>query len=156
VDLFRIGHREVDANPDGIDFSGPMFETLGLFGLFTREAALDPSSSAHKAGLDSVYANVDTAMGHIWLVSAGNSRAEQIAAGADWLRVNLAATGIGLAMQPLSQALQEFPEMAELYTGIHRRLAPDGGTVQMFGRIGYGPSVAPSPRWPLEAKIVKA
>ena len=156
VDLFRIGHREVDANPDGIDFSGPMFETLGLLGLFTREAALDPSSSAHKAGLDSVNANVDTAMGHIWLVSAGNSRAEQIAAGADWLRVNLAATGIGLAMQPLSQALQEFPEMAELYTGIHRRLAPDGGTVQMFGRIGYGPSVAPSPRWPLEAKIVKA
>lgn len=26
IDLFRIGHREVDANPDGIDFTGPLFE----------------------------------------------------------------------------------------------------------------------------------
>ncbi|OZA00436.1 MAG: twin-arginine translocation pathway signal protein, partial [Rhodobacterales bacterium 17-64-5] len=29
VDLFRIGRAEVDANPDGIDFTGPLFETLG-------------------------------------------------------------------------------------------------------------------------------
>ena len=28
VDLFRIGRAEVDANPDGIDLSGPMFEAL--------------------------------------------------------------------------------------------------------------------------------
>jgi hypothetical protein len=156
VDLFRIGHREVDANPDGIDFTGPLFETLGLLGLFTRQAALDPASSAFKAGLDAVYANTDTAMGHIWLVSDANTREDQIAAGADWLRVNLAATGSGLAMQPLSQALQEYAEMAQLYAAIHDRLAPAGGTVQMFARIGYGPTAAPSPRWPLEAKIVKA
>ncbi len=156
VDLFRIGHREVDANPDGIDFTGPLFETLSLLGLFTRESARDTASSAYKAGLDAVYANADTAMGHIWLVSAANTRQDQIAAGADWLRVNLAATGLGIATQPLSQALQEYPEMAELYASIHEKLAPDGGTVQMFARIGYGPETAPSPRWPLDAKIAKS
>jgi hypothetical protein len=156
VDLFRIGHREVDANPDGIDFTGPLFETLRLLGLFTRESALDTSSSAYKAGLDAVYANADTAMGHIWLVSGANTRRDQIAAGADWLRVNLAATALGLATQPLSQALQEYPEMAKLYADIHETLAPDGGTVQMFARIGYGPSMAPSPRWPLDAKIAQS
>lgn len=153
VDLFRIGHREIEANPDGIDFSGPLFESLRLLGLFTRTTALDTTSSAYQAGLDAVYANIDTAMGHIWMVSATNTRREQIAAGADWVRVNLAATGIGLSTQPLSQALQEYPEMATLYSDIHRLLAPSGGTVQMFARIGYGPEVAPSPRWPLEAKI---
>ena len=155
VDLFRIGHREIDANPDGIDFSGPLFESLGLFGLFTRASAVDKESSAYKAGLDAVYANTDTAMGHIWLITSTNTRRDQIAAGADWVRVNLAATGIGLAMQPLSQALQEYPEMATLYADIHKRLAPEAGTVQMFARIGYGPKTGPSPRWPLETKFVR-
>lgn len=156
VELFRIGRAEVDANPDGIDFTGPLFEVMGATGLFTREVALDTGSQAYKAGLDAVYANTDTAMGHVWLVTAGNTRADQIATGADWLRVNLAATGAGIAFQPLSQALQEYPEMATLYADLHARLAPTGGTVQMLARIGYGPAVDPSPRWPLEAKIVNA
>lgn len=156
VDLFRIGRAEVDASPDGIDFTGPLFEVMGATGLFTRDVVLDTGSQAYKAGLDAVYANTDTAMGHVWLVTAGNTRADQIATGADWLRVNLAATGVGVAFQPLSQALQEYPEMAALYADLHGRLAPAGGTVQMLARIGYGPSVGPSPRWPLEAKIVHA
>lgn len=155
VDLFRIGHREVDANPDGIDFTGPMFESLRLAGLFDRAAATDTTSMAYKAGLDAVFANADTAMGHIWLLTAANTREDQIAAGADWVRVNLAATSIGLGTQPLSQCLQEFPEMSDLYKEVHSHLAPDGGTVQMLARIGYGPSVGPSPRWPLESRIAE-
>lgn len=156
VDLFRIGRAEVDANPDGIDFTGPLFEVMGATGMFTRAAASDTSSQAYKAGLEAVYANTDTAMGHIWLVTQGNSRADQLATGADWLRVNLAATAAGIAFQPLSQALQEYPEMVGHYAKLHAKLAPAGGTVQMLARIGYGPVVDPSPRWPLEAKIVNA
>ena len=44
--------------------------------------------------------------------------------------------------------------MAELYAEIHGRLAPEGETVQMLARAGYGPDVPPSPRWPVESKIV--
>jgi hypothetical protein len=153
VDLFRIGKREVTANPDGIDFSGPMFETLHLTGMMTREASLDTSSLAYTGGIDAVVANTESAMGHLWMVTSGNSRREQIAAGSEWLRLNLACTREGLGFQPLSQALQEYPEMAELYSETHARLAPDGGTVQMLARIGYGPEVPVSPRWPLEAKL---
>ena len=156
VDLFRIGRNEVDANPDGIEFTGPMFEVMAATGLFTRESAFDTTSPAFQAGMDAVFANADTAMGHVWLVSQGNSRPEQIATGADWLRVNLAATAAGVAFQPLSQALQEYPEMAELFRQVHEKLAPDGGTVQMLARIGYGPVVNNSPRWPLDAKILNA
>jgi hypothetical protein len=156
VDLFRIGRQEVDANPDGIDFSGPMFESMHLTGMFSREVAADPTSFAFQAGMDAVYANADTAMGHVWLVTADNSRETQIATGADWLRVNLAATAQGLGFQPLSQALQEFPEMTGPYAQVHERLAPNGGTVQMLSRIGYGPSVGNSPRWPLESRIMNA
>ncbi len=154
VDLFRIGRHEVDANPDGIDFTGPLFESLRLTGQFSREAASDPTSFAYSSGRDAVLANSDTAMGHVWLVTNDNSRETQIAAGADWLRINLAATALGLGFQPLSQALQEFPEMAVPYRQVHERLAPDGGTVQMLSRIGYGPQVGRSPRWPLESRIV--
>ena len=156
VDVFRIGKAEVNAAPDGIDFTGPMFETLNRFGLFTREAALDTGSIAYQSGLDAVVANTRTAMGHLWMVSPGNSRVDQIRAGADWLRVNLACTAEGLGFQPLSQAIQEYPEMAAYYDKVHSRLAPDGGTVQMLARIGYGPTVQVSPRWPIEAKLRQA
>ena len=156
VDLFRIGKREVNANPDGIDFSGPMFETLHLTGMMTREGSLDTSSMAYTSGIDAVVANTESAMGHLWMVTPGNSRRDQITAGGEWLRLNLACTREGLGFQPLSQALQEYPEMAELYAETHRRLAPEGGTVQMLSRIGYGPDVGVSPRWPLEAKLGRA
>lgn len=155
VDLFRIGAREVDANPDGLDFSGPTFEMLRLAGLFTREGALDPDGFATASAIDMITRNMQTGMAHLWQVTATNTRIDQIRAGQDWVRLNLAATALGLGVQPLSQALQEFPEMAPLYDRVHKMLAPNGGTVQMWTRLGYGPSVGPSPRWPLEAKIVR-
>jgi hypothetical protein len=138
VDLFRIGAREVDANPDGIDFSGPMFETLRMTGLFSREASLDPDGFSARSALDLVTQNMQTGMAHLWQVTPANTRADQIRAGQDWVRLNLKATELGLGMQPLSQALQEFPEMAALYALAHELL----------------PTVGPSPRWPLDAKIV--
>lgn len=156
IDLFRIGHREVDANPDGLDFSGPMMETLRLTGLFTREAAADPRSTAFRTGLDIVLAQTETAMAHMWLATPGNSREDQIGAGIDWVRVNLAATGLGLGIQPLSQFLQEYPEVADLYSDIHHRLAQGGERLQMFARLGYGPQVPPSPRWPLETRLARS
>lgn len=156
VDLFRIGSREVAANPDGIDFTGPMFETMAITGTFSREIALDRDTVAYDQGLAAVLENVDTAMGHLWQVTSTNTRLDQIATGRDWLRMNLAATRMGLGMQPLSQGLQEYPEMADIYDGLHTRLAPGGGVVQMLARIGYGPAVGQSPRWPIESKIVNA
>lgn len=155
VDLFRIGHAEIEANPDGIDFSGPLFEGMHLTGLFTREQTLDTSSSAYAQGMDAVLENADTAMAHVWLVTQGNTRIDQIHAGRDWLRINLATTAEGLGTQPMSQALQEYPEMASLYKKIHAMLAPEGGTLQMLARLGYAAPVPPSPRWPLDAKIIR-
>ncbi len=91
--------RSLKAPFDGIDFTGPVFEGLRLFGLFTRASAADPTSSAFRQGLAAVFANTDTAMGHLWLVSPGNTRGDQLAAGADWLRVNLACTALGLGFR---------------------------------------------------------
>ncbi|NNG05534.1 MAG: twin-arginine translocation pathway signal protein, partial [Inquilinus sp.] len=65
VDLFRIGKAEIEANPDGIDFSGPMFEALHMAGMFTRDAALDTGTSAYEQGRNAVLENTDTAMAHL-------------------------------------------------------------------------------------------
>ena len=69
VDLFRIGRAEVNANPDGIDFSGPMFETLSILGLFNRDVVMDRSSMSFAQGLAAVLENADTAMAHVWQVT---------------------------------------------------------------------------------------
>ena len=156
VDLFRIGRREVEANPDGLEFHGPAFEAMRLFGLFTREAARDPESTAFRQGREATLAPIRTGTAHIWQVTQANDRATQIETGRDWLRINLAATAEGVGFHPLSQALQEYPEMAEIYADMHSRLAPGGGTVQMLGRLGYGPDTGPTPRWPLDAKLLNA
>jgi hypothetical protein len=154
VDLFRIGKTEIEANPDGIDFSGPMFETMHLLGLFTRAGTLDPTSTEFAQGEAAVMQTTDTAMAHLWLTSPANTRADQIVAGRDWVRINLAATAEGVALHPLSQVLQEYPEMEAVYDKAHQMLAPGGGTLQMLGRLGYAEPVPASPRWPLESRII--
>lgn len=156
IDLFRIGKREVEADPDGIAFSGVLFETLALAGQLDRQRLMDTTSSAFRQGLETVLAATESAMAHTWLVTPGNSREEQIEAGRDWVRMNLAATAAGIGFHPLSQPLQEYPEMSAHYREVHGLLAPDGGTVQMLCRLGYGPRAAPSPRWPLERKVLQA
>lgn len=156
VDLYRIGKTEVEANPDGIDFSGPLFESLHFTGILTRESAISPDSTFFKGGKTMGSDQANSAMAHLWLISPGNDRVDQIKTGADWVRTNLATTGVGVSLHPMSQALQEYPEMKAIYDETQKLLAPSGGTVQMLGRLGYAARVAPSPRWPIEAKIIKA
>jgi hypothetical protein len=90
----------------------------------------------------------------LWMVSAATNRTTQVDAGRAYARVQLAATALGLAMQPLQQALQEYPEQAGPYAAIHALLqAPPRAaqTVQMWARIGHAAPVGPAPRRGLDA-----
>ena len=154
IDLMRIGKAEVITNPDGIDLSGPLFDTLRLSGLISREQLADTSSTAFQQGLGAYREMIFSAMGYVWLISDGDTRAEQIAAGRAYVRMHLESTARGVDMHPLSQALQEYEEIAELYEEAKQALGarPDQ-TVQMLARIGYGPQINPSPRWPAASRI---
>ena len=154
TDLMRIGKQEINASPDGIDIGGPMLETLMLLGVMPREALIDPESDATRSFLSSYKNMLMSTPAYAVITSPKNDRLSQIAAGAAWLRLNLKTTELGLALHPVSQALQEYDEMAKLYNRSHELLAKDGETVQMLGRLGYGPSIKPTPRWPLEAKLL--
>ena len=154
VDLLRIGRREIEALPDGIDVGGPMLEALSAAGIFTREAASDPDDPGSRAAIEDTANAILGTPAFALQVTPGNSRVEQIAAGDAWLRLNLAATAAGLALRPVSQALQEYAAVRPMYDAIHALAAPDGGTVQMLGLIGHAPRTPRTPRWPLEAKLV--
>lgn len=157
IDLMRIGKAEVLANPDGIDLAGPFFETLNVAGLMTREQIADPTTTAFQQGMDIYREIIDSAMGYVWLISDSNRRADQIAAGRAYVRMHLQATARGLDMNPLSQVLQEYEEMTDLFDEAKVTLgAQPTQTVQMLARIGYGPTINASPRWPAETRIRQA
>lgn len=156
IDLLRVGRPEIEANPDGIDLQSPFLEALRRTGMLTRDSLLDTRSAGFEGTLSAYRDAFAATPAFVWLATAENGREDQIAAGRAWLRLNLAATGAGLALQPVSQVLQEYPEMAANRAEAHRLLGKAGETVQMLGRLGYGPDVPPAPRWPLEAKLVNA
>ena len=154
VRLMRIGKGEIEANPDGIDLGGPFLETLKVFGMLSREALADPTSTAYKQGFDMYREIIDTGMAYMWVTTPSNSRLDQLAAGRAYLRLNLKATELGVSMHPISQVLQEYKEMAALYEEMDGLLGtPEGARVQMLTRLGYGPDVPPSPRWHAANKI---
>lgn len=153
VELMRLGKTEIEANPDGISLGGPFLESLLLVGMLSREDQADQTSTGFKQALDMIQKAMNATNAYVVLTSKGNTRVDQINAGRDWIRLHLAATEHGLTMQPLSQALQEYPEIADHYVQAHEMLAEPGETVQMLGRLGYGPKIDASPRWPLETRI---
>jgi len=153
LDLMRIGRRQIETNPDGIAITGAMMEALQMTGIMTTDTMADPDHRAFSESLAMQESWSQTAMAFFWIRTEGNSRAEQINVGAAYLRAALSATRDGLAMQPMSQSLQEYPEMAELYRDVHQQLAPGGGTVQMLARLGYARPVPEAPRWPLETRL---
>jgi len=154
IDLMRIGKQEINETPDGLAFGGPMFDTLHLFGLMTREALGDENSIGFQQGIEIWDGLMMSAMAHYWIITPGNSRLDQLNAGRAWVRTNLKATEIGLGIHPLSQALQEYPEMDEPFAEMRRQVgAGPNETLQMFGRVGYGPAAARTPRWPVETRL---
>jgi hypothetical protein len=155
VDLMRIGKNEIEANPDGIDLGGSFFEFLKLTGLISRKEMLERGSSAFEQGKEHYRGLHFSAMAFSWIVTPGNSRYDQVAAGRDYVRQNLMAASLGVGIHPISQALQEYNEMRDIYTQLYDMLAvPPQNRVQMFSRLGYGPATPPSPRWELKTRLM--
>ncbi|MBZ0216012.1 MAG: hypothetical protein K8F25_05635 [Fimbriimonadaceae bacterium] len=154
VDLMRIGKAEIEANPDGISLGTPFLNALYALGMISRDEIADPASSAYRQGIDMLRPAFETAMAYGLVTTPGNSRLDQLDAGRTYVRLHLQAVVEGLALQPLSQSLEEYPEMTGLFTVIHEKLdIPDGSRLQMLARLGYGPQIGPSPRWPLESRV---
>ncbi len=163
IRLVRVGPDEILQNRDGISINSLMVRTLTALGQFDRSQPTPAGSTAEKKFIERFDGTSKTAMGFVW-ITGKNTRLDQVEAGRMYVRLQLQATAQGIAMHPLSQALQEFPEMKPHYEQVHQlvlnqsapRSAADP-TVQMLCRIGYVPEPSPAtPRRALDKFIVTA
>jgi nitroreductase len=156
--LLRVGQQEIEAHRDGLTVTGFVPEIASAIGLFRRDVVPAPGSMAAERMRDSVVSLANSAMGWVWLVTRGNSRRQQVEAGRAYVRMQLAATLAGIALHPMSQALQEYPQMREQFQGLHQDLGTDPQTeiIQMLARIGYAESTPPTPRRKLSDLIRSA
>jgi hypothetical protein len=156
IERTRIGADEIARHRDGIDLNGPLFWWLRTLGMMDAEKAATPGTLAYQGGIDYAMGWVEGTHNMGWLATESNSRAAQVNAGRSYVRLNLLATKLGVAMHPVSQVLQEYPEMSDLQKHFNEFLGiSEGHTVQMLYRLGYQNSPAPSPRRDL-ADIVRA
>lgn len=156
--VLRVGAGEIAKYRDGISINDPFLSLIVRLGLFDRSKAPKPDDSATVDQIDRFNKNLESTPGFMWMITEGNDRTSQVNAGRAYVRAQLAGTAVGIAMQPLQQALQEYPEQQLPYTQIHNLLnAPSPRyTVQMWARLGVGPKIEPAPRRGLEAQIIKA
>lgn len=147
VALTRLGSREIANHRDGIDLHGPMIWWGKSLGLFSHEKFITPGSIAYNSGLDYALGWAASTPAFGFLVSRDNSRSSQVRSGQAYLRLNLQATALGVAMHPVSQLLQEYPEMQELQNEFLAMIPKQAAEhVQMLFRLGYAKPVPPSPR----------
>jgi hypothetical protein len=156
--VLRVGAAEVEKHRDGLSMLDPMVVWLDRLGLFDRGKAPAPDGFVTASQIRDFAKKLASTLGFLWMVTEGNDRVTQVNAGRAYARVQLAATAHGLAMHPLQQALQEYPEQARPHADIHRLLdaSAPGRTVQMWARVGYAPPVEPAPRRGVAAHVVRA
>lgn len=106
-------------------------------GLITLFPSINNEKSSADLYVKSTQTGVDNTPAYAMIITKDNSRTEQVKSGMLYSKLILTAHALGLVMQPPSQVLEEYPEMREQYTKIHKDYAPKGGTIQMFFRIGH-------------------
>jgi hypothetical protein len=156
--VLRLGADEIDQHRDGLfvlDRIPVLMSQIGLFDRSKPPAADDYATTSQIKDFD---AKLDSTPGFLWMVTEGNDRPTQINAGRAYARVQLAATAAGVSLQPLQQALQEYPEQAAPHAEIRNLLdaAQATRTVQMWARVGFAPPVGPAPRRGVAAQLVQA
>ncbi|MCW5736083.1 MAG: hypothetical protein KIS73_18280 [Enhydrobacter sp.] len=155
IDVARIGAAEIAVHRDGISLKGPMIWVLRQAGQMTPEKAMAEGTLAWNGGRDYALAGYASAQAFGWIASTANDRATQVAVGRAFLRFHLKATELGVALQPHSQTLQEYPEMAALRGAMQQETGtPPDRTLQMFFRLGYAADPGPSPRRALTSFII--
>ncbi|WP_379160188.1 Acg family FMN-binding oxidoreductase [Paenibacillus sp. sgz5001063] len=137
--IFRSNEYQKNQYRYGFSFEGQ--GTTGakkhlLQGLITLFPSMNNEKASTKLAVQSAREAADHSPAYALILSKDNSRTSQVKAGMLYSRLILAGHEQGLVMQPLSQVLEEYPEMKELYTRIHKEYAPGGETIQLLVRMG--------------------
>ena len=137
--IFRANEYQKNKYRYGFSVEGQ--GTIGIMkhvmqGLITLFPSMNNEKASANLYVKSTQTAVDNTPAYAMIITKDNSRTQQVKSGMLYSRLVLTAHSLGLVMQPPSQVLEEYPEMNEQYTKIHESYAPNGGTIQMFFRIG--------------------
>lgn len=160
IRFFRFTDAEAKGSADGFGLAQAGYGRIARFFigkfLLTRGKAAGNPSLFSRMAEKTVRAQAGSAGGIGWLSTKDDHRVDQVRAGRAFQRVHLKATSLGLALQPITQPLADYPGMADLRTTLYDHLGvPETHTVQMLFRLGYASPVPPTPRR-LPPDILKA
>ena len=148
---FRFSDRELRDKRDGFGMAQSGTEGVKKWFVETfvlsRERAADPEGQFAQGAVTQTREQAESGAAFAALVSKTNSRLDQVLVGRAYARVHLTASRLGLAMQPFSQVLEEYPEMIDLQKRMKRTLnVEEEHTVQMLFRLGHATPTPPAPR----------
>lgn len=135
-DVTRIGGRAIRREPYGLTLRANI--PRGVIGIAELALRLFPASPERYAetGIDMFNGAIEGSETLVVLTTDANTPKAQFHAGmplqALWMDVIIR----GGSLLPLSQGLQEYPEVAELYERLHELWAESGETVQMIMSLG--------------------
>ena len=138
-ELFRPNEWKKNEYRYGFSLNGqglPAANVHLMQGLISLFPSLNSPEASGKSFLSQAESAVENTPTYALIITKGNTRTEQVEAGILYSRFLLTATDMGYAMQPMSQAIEEYPEMAEIYQEIHREYAGENETIQMLIRVG--------------------
>ena len=139
VDIFRKNESEKNKFRYGFSFEGSAltgFNMHKLQVLLTLFPGMNNIDASKKSFIAQTEMAVDKNSGFILLSVDKNSRVNQFNIGRFYSDIQLQAHTMGLAVQPLSQPIEEYPEMKETYDKIHKTLVGENKTILMLFRIG--------------------
>lgn len=148
---FRYTDEEILSNRDGISLRGNGLSGLRLWAarkFFVEKGKESWHSDANrKAGVDMFRVQAESARAFAFFRTAANTMRDWVECGMEIARFYLAATRMGLAVHPMNQIIQEYPEMDELraqFESLTDSQAP--AKVQMIFRLGRSSYRYLSPR----------
>ncbi|EIE02601.1 hypothetical protein LEP1GSC185_0812 [Leptospira licerasiae serovar Varillal str. VAR 010] len=146
---FRYNDEEIGKYKDGLSLRANGVSGLKYYfarNFFLKHGAESWHSPENKkAGMDMFTSMVESSKGFIFLKTNRNEIIDWVQAGRDYLRLHLAATKNGFSLHPMSQILQEYPEMDQIRNEFESSLKP-GEKIQMLVRLGRSDYHYYSPR----------
>ncbi len=137
--LFRQNEYAKNKYRYGFSLEGQGFTGMNI-AILEALLTLFPSMNNRQTSNESFLSGTRTALDHtpafMMMMSPGNSRTMQVRMGMLYSYFQLTCQSRGYYLQPMSQALEEYPEMKAVYAKIHAEYALPGETIQMLARVG--------------------
>jgi len=159
IEMFRFNDEELEKYKDGFGLAQSGKSSIARFfieNLFlSRKKALKDPISFGNSAIEMTQNQVNSTKSFGTLTTKSNTRLDQVKIGRVYARLNLLVSSMNLVMHPMSQVLQEYPEMKQLqkdFLAVTNTKKDE--TIQMFFRLGYADETTHSPRRDIKDIIV--